>query len=241
MKYYIINNSLNLEIIGNYPQSINAKNNCHVWDEPRFIEHHELAPINFDPIVSNAILHKKSKLTDLISVVGMGFTRKLLLSNKLKEILEKKNNEFQVQFFQSPIIYKDDLISNYWIANSAKSYSKFIDIKKSTLLIRKRKEEGGTYLENIYFESFNDFISYIIKNELEGKIFFSKICMNSNFKNDFFALNYVEGGIKFLVSEKLKNEIENVGCTGIEFQPSELSFSEWSTPGGERERIYGKA
>lgn len=240
MRHYIVRESSDTKILGHYPQIKEIKHNCHVWDEPRFIEHHELTPINFDPIVSNAILHKKSKLTDLISVVGMGFTRKLLLSNKLKEILEKKNNEFQVQFFHSPIIYKDDLISNYWIANSAKSYSKFIDIKKSTLLIRKRKEEGGTYLENIYFESFNDLISYIIKNELEGKIFFSKICMNSDFKNDFFALNYVEGGIKYLVSEKLKNEIENAGCTGIEFQPSELSYNEWVAPGGEREKVYGK-
>ncbi|WP_027383095.1 imm11 family protein [Epilithonimonas caeni] len=241
MRYYIINNSLNLKIVGYFPQSIQAKNNCHIWDEPRFIEHHELVKIDFDPIVSNAILHKKSKLTDLISVVGMGFTRKLLLSNKLKEILETKTGRGQVQFFNSPIIYKDSFINEYWIVNSVKSYSKFIDIKKSTLLIRKRKEEGGTYLENIYFDSFNDLVTYIGKNELEGKIFFSKIYMNSDFKEDFFVLNYIDGGIKYLVSEKLKQEIEEAGCTGIEFQPSELSYSEWTAPGGERERVYGKA
>ena len=65
--------------------------------------------------------------------------------------------------------------------------------------------------------------------------------MNSDFKEDFFVLNYIDGGIKYLVSEKLKQEIEEAGCTGIEFQPSELSYSEWTAPGGERERVYGKA
>ncbi len=43
----------------------------------------------------------------------------------------------------------------------------------------------------------------------------------------------------FFVSEKLKQEIEQAGCTGIEFQPSHLSLNEWFH--NEREKIYGKA
>ncbi|MEG2334861.1 hypothetical protein [Chryseobacterium sp.] len=43
---------------------------------------------------------------------------------------------------------------------------------------------------------------------------------------DFLTLNKVEGGIQYLVSEKLKQEIEDAGCTGIEFQPSYLSLNE---------------
>jgi len=58
---------------------------------------------------------------------------------------------------------------------------------------------------------------------------------------DFFALRYVSGGAGYYVSEKLKKEIETAGCTGIEFQPSELRYNEWLAPGGEREKIYGKA
>lgn len=231
---------MNPKIVGHYYQVKAIKHNCHVWDEPKFIEHHELVKIDFEPITSNAILHAKSKFTDLISVAGMGFTRKLLLSTKLKKILEKNNIDQQVQFFKSPIIYKDELMDDYWIVNSTKSYSKFIDIKKSTLLIRKRKEEGGTYLENLHFENYNELISFIFKNQLEGKVFFSEIHMNSHFKSDLFVLNYVEGGIIYIVSEKLKQDIEDAKCTGIEFQPTELSYKEWIFPGGVREKIYGK-
>ena len=53
-------------------------------------------------------------------------------------------------------------------------------------------------------------------------------------------LKYVNGGIGYYVSEKLKQEIEDAGCTGIEFQPVELSYNEWTAPGGEREKVYGK-
>ena len=52
-------------------------------------------------------------------------------------------------------------------------------------------------------------------------------------------LQYVEGGIKYVVSDKLKKEIEDSGCTGIEFQPIELSINEW-LQGGEREKIHNK-
>jgi hypothetical protein len=47
-------------------------------------------------------------------------------------------------------------------------------------------------------------------------------------------------GENFYVSEKLKQEIEDAGCTDIEFQPIELSYNEWVVSGGEREKIYGK-
>jgi hypothetical protein len=36
------------------------------------------------------------------------------------------------------------------------------------------------------------------------------------------VINYIRnGGIGYYISEKLKNEIEEAGCTGIEFEPVE--------------------
>ena len=51
-------------------------------------------------------------------------------------------------------------------------------------------------------------------------------------------LRHVEGGVKYVVSEKLKKEIEDASCTGIEFMPVELTLNEWLH--GERQKIYGK-
>lgn len=69
----------------------------------------------------------------------------------------------------------------------------------------------------------------------------NNIYLNENVNEDFFMLNYVESGVKYIASEKLKKEIEEAGCTGIEFQPIELSINEWLMSGGEREKIYGKS
>jgi hypothetical protein len=63
------------------------------------------------------------------------------------------------------------------------------------------------------------------------------ICLNADVKKDFF---FIKTAGQYIVSEKLKQEIEDAGCTGIEFQPIELSFNEWTILGGEREKIYGK-
>lgn len=65
------------------------------------------------------------------------------------------------------------------------------------------------------------------------------ILLKDDIKDDFFILRHVEGGIKYIVSENLKQEIEEEGCSGIEFRPIELSYNEWVALGGEREKIYG--
>src|SRR5215217_8163820 len=115
MKYFFINNSLNPKVLGHYPQVKSIKQNCDLWDEPKFIEHIEFVKVNFQAITANAVLHPKSKPTDLINVSGMGFTRKLLMSGELKKILEN-NRKSGLQFFKSNLI-KEIEIDDYWVLN----------------------------------------------------------------------------------------------------------------------------
>lgn len=204
MKYYKLSSSIDLKIVGHYPQSIDAKHHCDVWNEPKFIEHHELTPIHFQPIISNAILHKKSKVTDLISTVAMGFTRKLLISGKLKSILQNNIDNKNVAFFKSAIFYNSHTMEDYWIVYCSKSFSDLIDLHKSTIKIRKRKAEGGTFLEDIYFEDYSQFEMHMRKNQLEGKLFFSNIFLLPNAKSDFLALKYVEGGYSVFSFREVK-------------------------------------
>lgn len=238
MKYFSINSSLNPKVLGHYTQVKEIVYNCHVWDEPKFIEHSHFKKIDFEPITANAVLHSKSIITDLISVTGMGFTNKLLLSGKLKNcILEKRNHG--LQFFSSNLIQKNEEIKDYWLLNSFEIDMKFIDIEKSNFVWRKRKIDGGTYLSEIKFNSLDDFLKKIDEENLDGKLYLNKIKIKDEVKEDFFTLLYVEGGVKYIVSEKFKKEIEIAGFTGIEFQPIELTTNEW-LQGGEREKVYGK-
>ncbi|MDL2143562.1 hypothetical protein QQY79_13610 [Flavobacterium tructae] len=240
MRYYSIETSLNRKILGHYPQIKKIIHHCAVWEDPCFIGRSNFEKININPIISNPVLYQNSNLTDLIDVRGeIGFLFKLLVSEKLKNILTN-SRKTGLQFFRSPIIQDDCLINDYWILNMYEIDMNFIHLTKSSIVQRIRKPEGGTTLIDVEIESLESFMTEITSKKLEGELYFKNIIIKDNILEDFFLLRYVEGGAKYVVSEKLKNEIEDAGCTGIEFQPVELSIVEW-LHGGEREKIYGKA
>jgi len=133
MEYYVILKSRDKKIIGHYPQTVGVKHNCNVWNEPRFIENIDFQKVDFEPITSNAILHKSANLTDLINIPSIGFTKKLLVSDKLKNILQ--GNSLELQFFKSGVYFKDKLIEDYWIFNSCKTNMEHIDYNKSQIYL----------------------------------------------------------------------------------------------------------
>jgi hypothetical protein len=239
MKYYSITNSLNNKIVGHYNQVINAIHNCDIWENPKFIDRIDFFKIDFEPITSNAILEKKAKLTDLINTSCVGFGLRLLISDQLKNILESHSKE-RCQFFKSAVIYKNEKIDNYWITQPYTFNRDYINFNKSIVSVSIRKPEGGTEKKLLQINSSDDFIKTVnFYKEREEIVSINNIFLNDNINDAFFILRYVEGGIKYIVSEKLKKEIEDAGCTGIEFQPIEFSINEW-LQGGEREKVYGK-
>lgn len=232
--YYYLNESLNEKIVGHYFQSQNVQN--YAMDDPRYLTNNYFKKLDFEPITPVAILHKKAKFTDLISNVNAGGNYHLLMSDKLKNILDKSRTE-GLQFFKSRIIKGDITYDNYWSLNMYETNNNFIDFQKTT--IRYRKYDPNK-LNDIEFTSVADCEAY--EKWLATKNMFDEVVLHQvNIKDgttqDFFMIKF---SVKFVVSEKLKREIEAAGCTGIEFQPTELSFSEWTAPGGEREKIYGK-
>ena len=241
MNYFRIRHTLSTKFLGHYPQIKEVKHHCSVWDEPKFIERFHLEKINLEPIVSTPILYAKSKKTDLIEHLGIGFSYRLLVSGKLKNILEKYRKE-GVQYFQCPIVHKGVEDKGYWIMNVYETNEEYIDYKESEIVLRSRKPEGGTKLSAVIISSIDEFnIGRAFHKKNNAFLFVERIALKEPIKDDFFTLIYIEGGIGYFVSEKLKQEIEEAGCTGIEFQPSHLTFNEWLAPGGEREKIYGKS
>lgn len=239
MNYYVIIPSLDVKIIGHFPQVKEIKQNCDVWNEPNFIEHLHFEKADFEPITSNAILYSKSKVTDLIEVVGMGFTKKLLISGKLKNVL-LDNRQDGVQFFQSGIYHKNTFIEDYWIINVFKINMEAIDFEKSEIFKTENvfNKINQLIIKNIF--EFNKIKEEIEKEGYPSGILIERLKLKENITNNFFSLLHVEGGVKYIVSEKLKKEIENSGCTGVEFMPVEMRLTEW-LQGGEREKVYKKA
>lgn len=242
MKYYQIKHSLQKKDFGNsYPQSQDSINNTDVllWEEPRHINNWFGKKINFEPILSYPILNKKARVTDLINSVI--YSSSLVISSKLKSILEKYTEE-GVQYFKNTILHNDKEYTDYWLLHPYQFNHEYIDFQNSIIDYKKKADDYKvSYKTNLILLSVNtisEFEEYLemARKKLEvitiQKLFLKEDIINK----DFFVLRYAFGGM-FFVSEKLKQEIENAGCTGIEFKPNYLSYVEWRT---EREKIYGK-
>lgn len=217
MKFYNTNFSIRNKIIGCFPQ-VETGVYPIMDNNPTFIGNNFLKKIDFQPELSIPILKKRAKLTDLISCIIMGFSNSLLISTKLKLILEKYNHN-NVQFFQAPIIYKELEKSGYWITHPYKI--NYEAIKYSECIIRRQNLFDYNQKEYIQINSAEEFENIITtKNkEIVWSYSFEKVVLQPNIPDFIFLIGL--RGLGYCISEKLKAEIESAGCTGVDFEPLE--------------------
>ncbi len=244
MNYYFLKNALSVIAKGHYPQVKDVKYYCHIWDTPSFMGNIHFKKFPDDVILATPILDKKANLTDLIEIWHVGFNLNLLISGKLKKILEKYIGKNKGEFINCPIIKNDVEFSDYWIFNGYNFNQEFIDFQNSLIKYEKQTDDFDTTFETkmvfLSIGNLKEFEEYIkVAQEKTELITIEKLALNENkITEDFFMLRYVFSGMYF-ISDKLKQEIEEAECTGIEFQPSYLSLNEWLH--NEREKTYGKA
>lgn len=223
MEFYSINSSSNKKVLGNYPQVKGERHNCHVWDNEKFIDRLEFKKIKFKPITSNAILYSKSNLTDLVNISGIGFGRKLLVSGKLKSIIDLYNKD-SLTFYESNLIQDGKEITDYWLTHPIRSSLDFIDFRKSKVFLIKNYSD---IIDELKVTSLEEFLKEKAKVEYPFSLIIKNVNIKKNSNNDFFILTDISGGVKYVVSKKVKNEIQNKNCTGIEFQPINIELNEW--------------
>jgi hypothetical protein len=240
MNYFAIEFSLNEKIMGKIEQVKEYRHNCDVWNEPNFIDRFPFEKIEIEPILSNLVLYSTSKLTDFIRSGGIGFSGSMVISNKFKNILDNFNC-FGVQFFPTHLIHKNKEIDNYWQSHIYDIPYDYIDFKKTKIFIKNSENGNVNFDEPLIFKSLNEFKSKLNSLEYPFSILIKELNFNDKMNYDYFFLRFFDnGGSLGVVSKRLKTEIENQGCTGIEFRPIELSLREWYDS-SEREKIYGKS
>ncbi len=234
--YYFIQHPTDLKIIGNQPQIEQLiYSESAIQESVKLMNHFEL-PLNPEIKLPLVRLHKKAKPTDHIFGYYGELIFKLIVSQSFIQILQKFNF---ARFLKLPIdveIRKENKATYYLISISEPSHE-LIDFAKSNIFLRKLSENGSSQFEPILFENVSAFLNDI--NKLEGKITLRNLAIKEDCNLDFFLIRYVEGGAKYVVSERLKSALLEAGITGIEFQPTHYSLNEWYAS-EERKRIYGK-
>ncbi|MCA6489433.1 MAG: hypothetical protein IM577_09155 [Chitinophagaceae bacterium] len=159
----------------------------------------------------------KAYLTDLMTVYFTGSGGRLTISNRLKEIL-KKNSHGNIQFIPLTIYYKKKYLTSYWLTNII-SFDNKLAINYTESLIF--ETHFITKIKIISINDYEDFKQNEIKLEWPNNLFIDKIVFKNKIDYNFCTIENVSAGVGYFVSEKLKEEIESAGCTGIEFQPIE--------------------
>ncbi len=243
MKFYRLQFTLNSKYYGSkngYVKDYIHKSSIY---DPKYIGRIKYEKIDFKPYLLDIELFENSKIADLIESGGQVST-KLILSSKLKSIIEK-HRKTGMQFFNINILHKKNIYSDYWILNMYEFNLEYINFEECSIFYEKKSDDYDTTYktENIRInpKSYNEFLTYREKAQEKMEIIkIERLSILDPTPENFFMLKHVHGGVGYFVSEILKKEIEDAGCTGIEFQPVELSYNEWTAPGGEREQVYGK-
>ena len=237
MRYFILQSSLNQKVVGNIPQVKEVIHNCHVWDDPKFIERFPFKKIEKDPILSNAILYVKAKQTDLIEVGSVGFSLgSMVISNKFKKLLEQFNC-FGLQFFSTHIIHKNKKVNDYWQTHIYDIPYDFIDFQNTDFLLKDRDENNKPFQNYLERMDKKGFLDMAVSMKYPKMLFLKNVSFNNEMNIDYFFLRNFEGNGYGIISEKLKKEIEKQELEGMEFRPFELTLQEW-LHSGERDKIY---
>jgi len=213
--YYRLHQSLDKKLLGVFPQTIFAQFGVPMDHPDNLFSHYAKKVADPDTvIVPQPVLEKNAKHTDLIT--NLYAAGRLIISDLLKKILDKTGSA-GLQFFPTNLIDKSSTVPGYWIVTTFAYDYGAIDFSASRFSIH----ELGANRISIEIANANEFLSIVNQTAYPKGISIDTLFFLPDLKADLLLLRYVYGGVGYFVSEKLKKEIEDAGCTGIVFTKPE--------------------
>lgn len=215
MKYFKLTFSSNIKEVGRIPQS----EECIMGDiQQDFIPWQGRIDFNFKLPEPN--LEKKSKQTSFIKVVAIPTTF-LVIDDSLLTFLQNFNIGNYQNWKINTWYDKQQLLKKYnlFVINDTKQ-SEYIDYSKSNFFSKKLGDWNNTSVQKPVFV--RDYNEYVHEKELLRKdklmLLHSKVTFDLSKANEdiFRIVNAPHAG--YFISEKLKNEIEENGFTGMDFK-----------------------
>lgn len=222
MKYYRISDSIDVKEIGHDPQVQKTTWDGRPYDNGAFGTQGLFSAVHNNPAIPSIEFYKSAKTTSMISMEIIGVNLYLIIQeNFLNFLMSYSESAFQTWKIQAK---KKDLNYDYYIFFLDNPKSDFINYEQSIFRLVKYDEKYNKIDLNKKIDviSDEDCIEKTRKYPSIGveKPFLDakKVVVNiSKIKEHFFRSSYNEMA-GYYVSEKLKNEIEKQGFTGMRFQ-----------------------
>jgi hypothetical protein len=153
-----------------------------------------------------------SKLTNLLWIEGESLD--LGIDNNLKKLIDIFSH-FGLLFFETSLVYKNGNPLKYWYVVPRYEGLDFINFSKATF-IHKPEDYNEKTWQYYNFKNAAELQKFETKNKLI--LHKNNISIKEDCESDFFALQFVfNRPVGYLVSERLKEEIESKKMTGMQF------------------------
>jgi len=212
-RFYILDHSLEENIIGDdYPQCTGVlkdynndfKNSLSLY----YFAHQKGKKINYKPDLSAIKIGRKTRLTDCISC-SLGPGNDLVISYKFKNLL-KNFKTSPLQLFNCVLNRKEEQF-NYWWVHYIYTLEKEVNYHKSTF--RHSNEKLQAKLKSV--KSYEDYRSFYDNDDTYGLVRASTTVIDTS-PLDFFIVGQFNQ--KHYVSQRMKDELEIKGISGITFK-----------------------
>jgi len=213
MVYYKIHHSSVRKEVGVFPQ-VNEAFIPTTIDDPKFINEFYYKKTPKDVLYPIPILRRGAKRTDLLSCSFQGLNTGLLVSNLLGNLIVN-SSYYGIQFLETTLEDKQEKKFNYTIIHPYDSGYEYLDYTRSVFSIVSGFEKKITPIKIVNEQELRNISSQLPYGD---NIYIDNIVIQEIALADFFMLRSVfPAGRGYYISEKLKNQIENAGCTGIVF------------------------
>jgi hypothetical protein len=207
MNYYQLSHSTVTEEVGmTFPQSQTARESVPI-DHPQHLWQHKAGILN-NVALPEPVVHPDAKLSDLLSTTA---TWRLVMSPKLKVILEKYIKEAQCQFLDMKVHYLSEEYE-YWMLNPLQFNMEVIDFGASEIWLC---GAGNTKMKKLEIKNIADFEKNSNAFQMPERVSITSVSFVPDITADFIQLRNAPS--MFYVSETLRNELIKEGCTGISF------------------------
>ena len=211
MNYYQLSHSTVTEEVGiTYPQSQTARESLPI-DHPQHLWQQKAGMLK-NVALPEPVVHPDAKLSDLLSITA---TWRLVMSPKLKVILEKYIKEGCCQFLEMNVHYLSEVIQ-YWMLNPLQFNMELIDFGASEIWLC---GAGNTKIRKLEVNNITDFENTSHTFQMPERASITSISFVSDITADFIQLRNAPS--MYYVSETLRNELIKEGCTGISFKETE--------------------
>jgi hypothetical protein len=210
MVFFRLTYSADEQVIGDYPQSQRENQPVGIMSPVHYSRAYN-RKVGNEISLPQPILHSKAKITDFLSCVSI--SARLVASEKAMNILTKYSSNRLLQILSITVLAKNKSLP-YWIFHPFNFYYQAVEFEASEIW---RLGLGASLKEQEYFNNFDDFALRRQQLSPPESLMIKRPILRSGIDCHFFPLTPVTGGIGYYVSERVRTELINSNCTGMEF------------------------